>query len=92
MIQASMLKERFYTVQNERLNSVLLQSTEIMKKIEKDLVPLLKNVAMDNESINELSSSSLYINHLFILNPKGKVIYPLASSEALTARGRFFKS
>jgi signal transduction histidine kinase len=41
---------------------------------------------MDNESINELSSSSIYINHLFIRNPKDKIIYPLSSSEALTAR------
>ncbi|WDE97617.1 HAMP domain-containing sensor histidine kinase [Lentisphaera profundi] len=81
-----MLKARFYSLQNERLQSIEQQSTAILKKIETGLIPLITNTDMDNKSINETSSASIYINHLFILNPKGKVIYPLRSSEAITPR------
>ncbi|EDM26652.1 sensor histidine kinase [Lentisphaera araneosa HTCC2155] len=84
--EESMLRARYYAAEEERLELAVNQSTLILEKLEKGLLPLLKKTAMDNESINELSSSSIYIKHLFILNPKGKIIYPLSSSEALTPR------
>ena len=66
--EESMLRARYYAAEEERLELAVNQSTLILEKLEKGLLPLLKKTAMDNESINELSSSSIYIKHLFRFN------------------------